>query len=238
MRKTQSLSSSQKAQSYHASAWGHESILNFFDANRMTTNHIYPSEWFFIQQKLREGMSILDIGCAKGGFANMLAEHLKQFSYVGIDINADMISAARKRHPQHQFHIIEDDDYRILNAKRFDLVLCLGILHLHETWRTTLAQAFRHTEETLIFDLRETHLPSIEDKNIAYFKMDFDHALKPQTQYTLPYNIINAGDALKTVYDTCRNAKKLAHFGYTQKISSLAVSPIPEVIANVYCLEK
>jgi cyclopropane fatty-acyl-phospholipid synthase-like methyltransferase len=58
---------------YNASAWGHESILNFFDKKRLTTQHIYPSEWFFLKDKIADDMSLLDIGCAKGGMANVLA---------------------------------------------------------------------------------------------------------------------------------------------------------------------
>lgn len=231
-----------KNQSYNAKAWGHESILNFFDAHRLTTEHVYPSEWFFIQQKLRAGISVLDIGCAKGGFANILQEHLTSFSYVGVDINADMITAARQRHPKHQFHVIDNDNHHddsdVLNSNRYDLVLCLGILHLHETWQRTLAYAWQHTQGCLIFDLRETHLATIEDKKIAYFKMDFDNGDEPHSSYTLPYNIINTGEALKTIYAICHNAAKITHFGYTQKISQLAISPIREVMANVYCIEK
>lgn len=227
-----------KNQNYNANAWGHESILSFFDAHRMTTEHIYPSEWFFIQQKLCDGISVLDIGCAKGGFANILTEHLSRFSYVGVDINADMITAARKRHPQHQFHVIDHGNDDVLNRNRYDLVLCLGILHLHETWQRTLAYAWQHTKGSLIFDLRETHLATIEDKKVAYFKMDFNNVEQPNSSYTLPYNIINTGVALKTIYDICDDAAKITHFGYTQKISQLAVSPIHEVMANVYCIDK
>lgn len=224
-------------QSYNANAWGHESILNFFEKNRLTTEHVYPSEWFFIQQKLVDGIHVLDIGCAKGGFANVLAEHLTNFTYVGVDINQDMIAAARSRHPKHQFHVIDhDDDYSVLKGKRFDLVLCLGILHLHETWKKTLQFAFQHTAGSLIFDLRETHLATIEDKKRAYFKMDFDNMEQPNSHYTLPYNIINTADALKTIYDICKPSAKIMHYGYNQKISSLAISPILEVMANVYCV--
>lgn len=224
---------------HNASAWGHQSVLDFFDHQRLTTNHIYPSEWFFISQQLRPGMSILDIGCAKGGFANVLTEHLNDFTYVGVDINADMINAAKARHPHHQFHLIEENNYQCLRGQQFDLVLSLGILHLHETWRETIQLAWRHTAGAFIFDLRETHLETIEDKNIAHFKTDYDAPDVVQGDYLLPYNIINHTVALKNIHTLCGTAaKKISVFGYTQKISRLAVSPIQEVFANVYCIDK
>ncbi len=71
----------------NAKAWGHQSILDFFKNHRKTTEQVYASEWVFLEKKLKEGVSILDIGCAQGGFANIFAEQLKDFKYTGIDIN-------------------------------------------------------------------------------------------------------------------------------------------------------
>lgn len=222
---------------YHAKAWGHQSILNFFDKRRLTTQDIYPSEWLFIKKNIRESISILDIGCAKGGMANVLSEHLQDFNYVGVDINAEMITAAKKRYSQHQFHLITESDYSCLGANQFDLVLCLGILHLHEAWRETIQTAWQHTKGCLILDLRETHLQSIEDKTISYFKMDFDHPDQPAKDL-LPYNIINTSEAFKVIRDTCREATKITHYGYTHQVSQLAVCPMQEIMANVYCIER
>lgn len=222
----------------NATAWGHTSILNFFDKQRLTTDHIYPSEWFFLKDKMRNGMSVLDIGCAKGGMANVLAENLATFAYVGVDINAQMIASAQERYPEHQFHQITATDYSVLQARTFDLVVCLGILHLHETWRKTLEEAWRHTGGALILDLRETHLETIEDKEIAYFTMDFDNVKQPSTDFVLPYNIINTGVALQTIHTICADAKRISYYGYTQPLSGLTVSPIASVMATVYCIER
>jgi ubiquinone/menaquinone biosynthesis C-methylase UbiE len=223
---------------YNASAWGHESILNFFDKKRLTTQHIYPSEWFFLKDKIADDMSLLDIGCAKGGMANVLAENLNKFNYVGVDINEQMIAAAKERYPQHVFYQITEQDYTVLAGNQYDLVLCLGILHLHEAWRQTIKEAWRHTRKCLILDLRETWLATIEDKKQSYFKMDFDNISDPTSNYILPYNIINSGEALLTIREICHDAQHIAHYGYTQNLSGLTVSPIKQVMANVYCIER
>ncbi len=223
---------------YNAAAWEHSSILNFFDHQRTTTADIYPSEWFFIKDKLVEGLQVLDIGCAKGGMAAVISEHLRQFSYTGVDINQRMIAAARQRFPQHAFHQVNEFDYSPLNGQQFDLVLCLGILHLHEMWRHTIATAWAHTKQTLILDLRESHLPTIEDKKIAYFRMNFSDAQADNASYQLPYNIINTGEALQLIHTICSDAKRIAHYGYTHPVSKLAVCPFTTVMANVYCIER
>jgi ubiquinone/menaquinone biosynthesis C-methylase UbiE len=223
---------------YNAMSWGHESILNFFEKERSTTSHIYPSEWFFLKQKMADNLSFLDIGCAKGGMANVLAENLQAFDYTGVDINADMIAAAKKRYPRQTFYQITEDDYTQLQGERFDIVLCLGILHLHESWRNTITEAWRHTKRYLILDLRETHQRSIEDKNASYFIMDFDNPAQPSTNVTLPYNIINNAEVLQTLHEICPDASRIAHYGYTQKLSALTVSPLKNVMTTVYCIEK
>jgi SAM-dependent methyltransferase len=223
---------------YNANAWGHESILNFFDKKRLTTQHIYPSEWFFLKDKIKDDITLLDIGCAKGGMANVLAENLQRFNYVGVDINEQMVAAAKERYPQHIFYQIAEEDYSILQGDQYDLVLCLGILHLHETWRNTIKEAWRHTRKCLILDLRETHLPTIEDKKQSYFKMDFDNVSNPTTDVVIPYNIINTGEALRVIHEICHDAQHIAHYGYTQALSGLTVSPLKKVMANVYCIER
>lgn len=222
----------------NADAWAHSSILNFFDHQRTTTADIYPSEWFFIKDKLVEGLQVLDIGCAKGGMAAVISEHLQRFSYTGVDINQRMVAAAKQRFPQHAFHQVNEFDYSPLNGQQFDLVLCLGILHLHEMWRHTIATAWAHTKKALILDLRETHLTSIENKKISYFRMNFSESSTASATYQLPYNIINTAEALAIIQHICADAQRISHYGYTHAVSQLAVCPLKNVMANVYCIER
>ena len=81
----------------NAAAWGLPGVLDFFSRHRTTSEDVYPSEWLFLKDRLRDGMSVLDVGCAQGGFASVLDEHLGDFSYTGLDINSEMIALARER---------------------------------------------------------------------------------------------------------------------------------------------
>jgi SAM-dependent methyltransferase len=222
----------------NADAWGLPGVLGFFETERTTSGQVYASEWFFLKDRLWEGMSVLDVGCAQGGFAGILAEHLKDFRYTGLDISDAMIARARERFPRHRFlHLPEGDDAP-LGEEAFDLVLVLGILHLHESWRETLAMAWRHTCGTMIFDLREVGGPSIEDKAVSWFRMDFGGGDASHAETRLPYNLINAGEAQRTVADICGAAKRVAHYGYLHPVSSSAVCPVEKVMANTWCVER
>ena len=82
------------------------------------------------------GKSILDVGCGTG----FLRDHLPDADYLGVDLNAKYIAAARRK---------RGDCFQVGNAlevgrlpRQFDRVVCIGLLHhLDEGQaRTALAQ--------------------------------------------------------------------------------------------------
>lgn len=222
----------------NADAWGLTRVVEFFDEHRAATEEVYDSEWFFLRDRLREGMSVLDIGCAQGGFASVLAEHVNAFRYTGVDINAEMIARARRRHPDSTFHHAPDGTLAALENQRFDLVLVLGILHLHETWRESVRAAWNHTAGSLVMDLRQTDGATIEDKAVSSFRMDFNGGGESHSRTRLPYNIINAADALRIVREQCPDAKNISQYGYQHAVSSAADCPMDTVMTTTWCVER
>lgn len=222
----------------NAQAWGLARVVAFFDDKRNTTAEVYESEYVFLKSALSDGISVLDVGCAQGGFAGVLAEHLETFSYTGIDINEDMIARARARFPGHAFHHVAEGDFAALGDAAFDLVLVLGILHLHESWRDTVVGAWWRCQGTLILDLRETWRDGIEDKSRSSFRMDFNGGDGARRQLRLPYNVINSAHAMAEIVRLCPDARRVRQYGYTQAPSAAADTPFDRVIAKVYSIER
>lgn len=222
----------------NASAWSLPGVIRFFGDHRMTSRDVYPSEWHFIKDRLREGMRVLDIGCAQGGFAAVFAEHLSRFEYTGVDISAAMIAAAQARFPQHRFLAVPEGDLSALGEAHYDLVLVLGILHLHEGWRDTIRAAWWHTRGSLILDLRETEDATIEDKARSFMRMDFNSDDESHRDTRVPYNIINRREASETVRALCPDASRVTDYGYETQVTSSASTPYPRVRAAVYCIER
>lgn len=222
----------------NAAAWSLPRVLDFFATHRSGTADVYASERFFIEPRLKPGIRVLDVGCAQGGFASVLTEHLKDFEYTGVDISADMIDAARVRHPQHSFHQVLEGRLGPAEGQKFDLVLVLGILHLHEKWRDTLAAAWRATAGSLIFDLRETDSPTIDDKARSYMRMDFHGGDARHAATRVPYIVLNAGEALGAARTLCADAQRLSRYGYLHPVTASATTPVAEVMASVYCAER
>lgn len=211
-------------------------MVAYFDDKRNKRGDVYPSEWFFLKDRLREGMSVLDIGCAQGGFSSILSETLTDFSYTGVDISPDMIEAAKQRHPQHEFHCVSEQDYSLLQSRVFDIVLVLGILHLHESWRETVATAWKHAAGALLLDLRETEHVSIEDKAHSYFDT-FGEDNKSASQ-RLPYNLINSSEAIVELRNACPHYDKIEWYGYEHPASEHASVPVETILMNVYCINR
>ncbi len=219
----------------NAKAW--DLVVEYFQNDRRTSKDVYPSEWFFLKTLLKENVSILDIGCAHGGFANIVSEHLKTFTYTGVDISAEMLKRAKENHPKHQFFHVREASLEALGSTTYDVVLCLGILHLNERWRELLANAWKVTQGSLLIDLRETSGESIEDKSRSYFKMDFG-GKDSNDQIRLPYNILNSAKALKVIEETCTGANKLFEYGYKHPVRNSANTPLTEVMMKTYCIKR
>lgn len=215
--------------------WDAPGWVEFYETRRATSEGIYPSEWFFLKNFLVEGVSVLDIGCALGGLASVLSEHLTRFEYTGVDISESMIERAKQKHPSRRFYVIEEADLSVLADERFDLVVCLGVLHLSRKWRELISAAWNRAD-VLLLDLRETAGATVEDETISYYQMD---AL-PKTGGSahLPYNVINSGEALRTLMELCVGATGLHHHGYLARASAAAVTPTKAVMMNTYQIDK
>jgi SAM-dependent methyltransferase len=222
----------------NAAAWGLPRVLEYFDDHRSRSDDVYPSEWHFLEEQLHDGMSVLDVGCAQGGFANIIGERISGLHYTGIDISAEMVHRARDKFPQHNFHQVSEGSFGIDDNEQFDLVLVLGILHLHEDWRQTISGAWHHTRKSLILDLRETDGDTIEDKSRSAFRMNFNGGDDEYAQRWLPYNILNSDTAGKIVAELCVDASRIRDFGYPHAVSEAADTPFQTVTTRTYCIEQ
>jgi len=218
--------------------WDESGWPEYYETHRTTAKEVYPSEWFFLKDMLKEGMSVLDIGCAVGGFASVLSEQLQRFEYTGVDISEEMVLRARRKHPQHRFHLVRNADLSVLTDYEFDLVVCLGVLHLTQGWRDLVASAWLHTKTSLILDLRESYVSTIENPAVSYFRVDFLLGTGASTTTILPYNIINSSDALGSLIALCKGATRLQHHGYLSAPNRAAVTPAKDILMNTYRIDK
>ncbi len=76
--------------------------------------------------RVRPGERVLDIGCGPGH----LLEALPEVEYVGLDLSAEYIDAARRRYGERGvFHQVDVSDARLDDEPPFDVALAVGVLH-------------------------------------------------------------------------------------------------------------
>ena len=210
--------------------WNDFEAQEFFSSERKKKDDLYLGEKFFLTKLLFERCSILDIGCAQGGFYKILRSYLKLFSYTGVDSSERMILEAKRKYPKANFHLIKNNDFKKLK-KKYDIVIIYGVLHLTPQWKQILINSKNIYKKFLLFDLRETNLKTINNK-ISQSYLSFNHKKKIK----IPYNIINSSESssfLKKKFNL-----NIYRFSYDGKISNLAKSKIRNVEFANYCISK
>ena len=71
-----------------------------------------------LQNELREGDSLLDVGCYLGDIADFCED------YTGVDINVDSVEMAKSFHPKKNFYV--GDVFSLEGA--YDVVFCSRVL--------------------------------------------------------------------------------------------------------------
>jgi ubiquinone/menaquinone biosynthesis C-methylase UbiE len=98
---------------------------------------------FIDKYKQRAGNSLLDVACGTGWHASMLCEN---YIVEGVDINANMLKVARKKHPGIRF---TQGDMRSFDlGRQFDVVTCLfsaiGYMKTKADLQTAVRNMGRH----------------------------------------------------------------------------------------------
>ncbi len=90
------------------------------------------------------GATLLDVGCGLGDFSTFLRSRNVQFaSYTGIDLNAEMVSAARTKYPSETFEVRDPADEPFA-AESFDYVFESGIFNFAvPEWESIARQTMR-----------------------------------------------------------------------------------------------
>lgn len=91
--------------------------------------------------------SILDVGCGFGDLYDFLKRKNLDFSYTGIDINPEMIKAAKEKHSNAEFQTIDFGNPEFTD--KFDYIFCSGAL----SFRVPNYKEFYFTQIKKMFEL-------------------------------------------------------------------------------------
>lgn len=121
---------------------------------------------------IKNGDSIIDIGCGYGDFAEYLIRNKIEVDYTGIDINPDFIEIARKKYPEHRFQLLDviNDNFEaadwIVSSSCFNLKL--KAQSNYEFMFELLKVAYQHSKKGVAIDMFTDYVDFKVDKMFYY----------------------------------------------------------------------
>lgn len=212
-------------------AWAAQDNLEFYRTHRRQPDDLYESEHFFLPDVLGQAKSMLDVGCAAGGFSQIVRAFNSQIRYVGVDITSEFIDFARRDHPDFEFHV-SDGIHFPFPPGVFDLVHCSGVLHLNSRYREMLQAMWQQTRRYLLCDFRVTRGVSV----IGEMDMSFTEGSQPSIR--LPYYILNLDELLALLKSLVPPPTSIRAKGYSHPVSVAARVPVEQAIMVFFLLEK
>ena len=218
-------------------AYGEDkSSLKYWKNHRNKLDDLYPSEKYFLVPALKSANSVLDVGCAAGGSFNFCKEAKLNIDYTGIDISKELISVAKKIHPEGLFFVY---DGRKLTFKenKFDLVFSIGVLHHLHHWREMIEQMVQCSSSFTIFDIRLTNEDTLDNAKKYYQYVSFDNVQKSKT--AISYLVLNIDDFVSFIKQSFGSGGyRVESYGYYAKPTSLANIPYEKVFMCCIIIEK
>lgn len=205
-------------------------MLEFFSDSRRLPADLYPSELRFLPWLASEAKTVLDVGCAAGGFADIWTHFAPEVSYVGSDVSPELIAAARKRRPSLRFEVGDASRGLPFDDRGFDVVQGLGWLHWEPRFAYALREMWRMVDHRLFFDVRLARPGSgtiIGEQRLAFGAEGWDG------ETTTPYIVVDLVDLLLTL-----EPSRILAYGYLGEPDDLVVGIDGEVCFATFVLER
>lgn len=131
-----------------------------------------------------DGCSLLDVGCGFGDFLAFLQTKITDFTYLGIDINPEMIKIAEEKYPTGNFIAA---DFGEFTGQNFDYIFSSGAL------------SFKITDYKKIYFDYIKKMFSLANKGVAFNMLNAIFHIDNETYAA--YSIKEVADYCATVTD-------------------------------------
>ena len=210
-------------------AWGSTESLDYYRHHRQRVEDLYPSERFFLPDVVRQSASMLDVGCAAGGFSAVVRAFHPGIRYLGVDVAPALVAAARADHPDAEF-VVGDGVHFATPPGSFELAHASGVLHVNGRFREIISAMWQQTSRFLLCDLRLNSGTGERGHMVSPFG-------EPE-EVTLPYIVLNTEEALDIFKRLQPAPRSLRVKGYPQRASDAARLANPDVLMAFFLVEK
>ena len=213
------------------SVWAAPDSIQFFSGHRDRVEDLYPSERRFLPDLLPRVRSVLDIGCAAGGFSNIMKSFNPSLEDTGIDINPVFVRLAAERYPDSRFEVGDGIHFQT-PAGSYELVHSSGILHLNSRYAEIVSSGYEQASRYLLCDFRLTRGDRVE----GTFKVEFEPDEEPRS--VLPYIVPNVDELLAMLAALSPAPSRVRLHAYYHPPSPMASIPLAQVLMTVVLVDK
>lgn len=145
-----------------------------------------------------KGLTLLDIGCGRGGGLNILKEYLKLKKVYGCDINSTAIKYCRENYKDTSFEICSSEELKY-DSKSFDLITNVESFHCYENKENFFKEAARVLKNKGCLLMADINLDTILSDNSFknYFKINYVIDITPNVAFACKHNIENFNKNIK-----------------------------------------
>jgi SAM-dependent methyltransferase len=210
-------------------AWSSKESLEFYRRHRQTPDDLYPSERFFLPAVVPQVASMVDVGCAAGGFSAVVKSFNPRIRYVGVDVERNFVAAAKADHPDSEF-VLGDGIHFDTPPGTFELAHSSGVLHVNLRYREMIDAMWAQTSRFLLCDLRLTRFTPEVGRMISPFG--------EREAVSLPYIVLAVQDAIDLFTSLKPAPVRLQVKGYRHSANATATLANPDVIMAFFLAEK
>ncbi len=219
----------------NADAWSQQVAVDYYAQHRHEVSDLYPSEKVYLPRVLFPGIKVLDVGCASGGFYNIMRTLEPTVDYTGTDIAEPSVEIARQTYPEAKF-LVTDGPHLPFDQGEFDLVHCTSVFVIEPRYREILSEMYRVSNRFVLADIRLlTGIGDRIDAAQSQFRIEFEGEFQGTT---VPYVIADADEVVKLILSFKPRPSALRGTGYFHAVSSSASTPSSEVCMAILLIQK
>jgi len=215
-----------------AEEWSNQSAIDYYYQNRHEVSDLYPSEKVFLPRVLFPGATVLDVGCASGGFFNIMRSFEPNIEYTGIDLSERAVELARERYPEATFVLTEGFELPF-DDNSFDLVHCTSVFNNEPNYQAMIKEMYRVSDRFVVVDIRL--LKGIGNVRESVYNIQFGG---DGVEATVPYVVNDADEVANFILQLEPKPKALRGTGYFHQVAKEAAATDGEVCMAILLVQK
>ncbi len=215
-----------------AKEWSNQSAIDYYSENRHEISDLYPSETIFLPRVLFPGAKVLDVGCASGGFFNIMRSYEAHIEYTGVDLSERAVELAKERYPEATFIVTEGFELVFAN-NTFDVVHCTSVFNNEPNYQAMLQEMYRVSNRFVLMDIRL--LKGIGRQVESVYNIQFN---SEGVEAKVPYVVNDADEVANFVLQLDPKPKALRGTGYFHQVAKEAETPHDEVCMSLFLIQK